>query len=76
MSRKDRIKAKLDLLKLLIVAFLTALFGVVSFTALNYKNFDLLLTVLVLLGTFSLIIALAYFVKDFNRHLDELEKEK
>lgn len=76
MSRADRIKAKLDLLKLLIIAILTALFGVVGFAVTHYKTLDFVLSLMVSLGIIVLLLALVYLGIDFNKKLNELEKEK
>lgn len=76
MSRADRIKAKLDLLKLLIIAILTALFGVVGFAVTHYKTLDFVLSLMVSLGIIVLLSALVYLSINFNKELDKLEKEK
>ncbi len=76
MSRADRIKAKLDLLKLLIIVLLTALFGVVGFAVTHYKTLDFVLSLMVSLGIIVLLLALVYLGIDFNKKLNELEKEK
>lgn len=56
MSKKERIKAKLDLLKVLIVAILTAFFGIISFTAIHYKTLDYVLSICVTVGIVILLL--------------------
>ena len=72
MSRADRIKAKLDLLKLLIIAILTALFGVVGFAVTHYKTLDFVLSFMVWI--IVLLLALVTLGIDFNKELDKKEK--
>lgn len=76
MSKKERIKAKLDLLKVLIVAILTAFFGIISFTAIHYKTLDYVLSICVTAGIVILLLILVYLGIDFNRELNKLEKEE
>ena len=40
MSKKERIKLEIDVLKALMLAFLTALFGIFGFCVLNYSRID------------------------------------
>lgn len=75
MGRADKIKTKLDLLKLLIVTMLTALFGIIGFVAVNYKTLDLTLSIGAILGIIVLSLVLVYLGRDFNKELNKLEKE-
>lgn len=74
MSKKERVKSKIDLLKTFIVACLTALFGVVSFTALSYDIISRDKLYLAIGGIIILIVALAYFLYSYSKELDRLEK--
>lgn len=74
MSKKERVIARIDLLKVLIVAFLGALFAVFGYTALHYKEFDLALGILVGIGAILLIIGISVFIIIYEKKLDELEK--
>ena len=74
MSKKERIKSKIDLLKTFIVACLTALFGVVSFTALSYDIITRAKLILAIGGIVILVVALVYFLYLYNKELDRLEK--
>ncbi len=76
MSKKERIKAKLDLLKVLIVAILTAFFGIISFATIHYKTLDYVLSICVTAGIVILLLILVYLGIDFNRELNKLEKEE
>lgn len=74
MSKKERVKSKIDLLKTFIVACLTALFGVVSFTALYYDTITRAKLCLAIGGIVILLVALAYFLYSYGKELDRLEK--
>lgn len=74
MSKKERVKAKLDLLKVLIIAVLTALFGAVSFIGLNYDNIARDKLIFAFFGVIILLCMLAYFGFHFSKELDRLEK--
>lgn len=76
MSRKEKIKAKIDLFKTLIVTTLTALFGVLGYTVLNYRSFDVIISMAVAVGVLILMFALVFLAKSFSKELDNLEKEK
>lgn len=41
MSQKDRVKTMLDFLKAVIIALLSALFGVFGYAIINYESLDL-----------------------------------
>ncbi|MBS4407599.1 hypothetical protein [Campylobacter vulpis] len=75
MSRKEKIKVELDLFKTLIVTLLTALFGILAFSALNYQNFTLITALSVVLAIFVLIGGLIILAKQFKKQLNNLEKE-
>ena len=76
MSRKEKIKAKIDLFKTLIVTTLTALFGVLSYAVLNYQSFDMIISVAVAMSVLILMFGLIFLAKSFSKELDNLEKEE
>ena len=76
MSRKEKIKAKIDLFKTLIVTTLTALFGVLSYAVLNYQSFDMIISVSIAVGVLILMFGLVFLAKSFSKELDNLEKEE
>lgn len=71
MGKKQRIKIKLDMLKTLIMLFLTALFGVFAYSFAHYKNYDksdaLVLSFCVLLLAFILLILSHSFFKESEK---------
>ena len=52
----------------------TALFGVVSFTALSYDIITRAKLILAIGGIVILVVALVYFLYLYNKELDRLEK--
>ena len=42
MAQKERIKLEIDVLKALILAFLTAIFGIFGYALINYAKIDIL----------------------------------
>lgn len=41
MSRKEELKTMIDLYKALLLSFLTALFGILGYTFINYDDFTI-----------------------------------
>lgn len=74
MSKKESVKAMLDMLKALILACLTALFGVFGYSVINYDNLTWVIGIFVTIGVVILVTLLYIFVKQFFKYLDELEK--
>lgn len=62
------------MLKVLIVAVLTALFGIFGFIGLHYNDFDLILGCSVVVAIIALSVAICFLVLEFNKELDKLEK--
>lgn len=58
MSQKERIKLEIDVLKALILAFLTALFGIFGYCVLNYSNIDWIQALFIALGVVVSFIVL------------------
>lgn len=76
MSKKERIKVMLDMLKAVIIAFLTALFGLFGYAVIHYENLDMIRAIGVAFGAIILIIFLIISIILFFKELDKLEKEQ
>lgn len=76
MSKKEKIKALIDFYKAIIIAFMTALFGVLGYTFINYKDYTIWDTAIIFLCLFGIITALVIFVRLFIGEINKLEKEK
>lgn len=76
MSKKEKIKAMLDFYKSLILALLTALFGVLGYTFINYEKYSLENTYIVIAVVVFLLITIAILIKSFLKEVNKLEKEK
>lgn len=74
MSRKERVKTMLDMLKAIIIAFLTALFGLFGYAVINYEKLDMVRALGVVFGAIVLIAFLILSITLFFKELDELEK--
>lgn len=74
MSKKERVKTMLDFLKAIIIAFLTALFGVFGYAIVNYERLDLVRSLGVGLGAVVLIGCLGVAMVAFFKELNKLEK--
>lgn len=74
MSKKERLQARLDYLKALIIAFLVALFGIFGYTATHYKEIDLVLGVCIAIGIIVLLCGIYVANRAFNKRLDDLEE--
>ncbi|TLD86682.1 MULTISPECIES: hypothetical protein [Helicobacter] len=74
MSRKERVKIMLDMLKAIIIAFLTALFGLFGYAVINYEKLDMVRALGVVFGAIVLIAFLILSIALFFKELDELEK--
>ncbi|MCX2716810.1 hypothetical protein OQH61_03555 [Helicobacter sp. MIT 21-1697] len=55
---------------------MTALFGVLSYTFMHYKDFLMQETIIVIVCVISILSVLFVFVKLFLREINKLEKEK
>ena len=74
MSKKERVKTKLDLLKAFIMTCIAALFGVMSFTAMYYDEISPIKLYLSIGGAVLLILFLVLFLFLFGKEIDKLEK--
>lgn len=68
------LKIKLDLLKSLILAFITALFGIFGYALINYKKLDFVLSLGIIVGLLILILFLIFAILQFFKYLKELER--
>lgn len=74
MSQKERIKLEIDILKALILAFLTAIFGIFSYALINYANINLLQGIGGFIGLIIIFIALYFVVKRIIKNLKQIEE--
>lgn len=74
MSKKDRVKTMLDFLKAVIIALLTALFGVFGYAIINYESLDLVRSIGVGVAVVCLVVFLALCLILFFKELDKLEE--
>lgn len=74
MSKKERIKTEIDVLKALILAFLTAIFGVFGFALMNYQTINLLQGIGIALGVLFLFGVLYVLAKRVIANLVQLEE--
>ncbi|TQR33806.1 hypothetical protein DMB92_02675 [Campylobacter sp. MIT 99-7217] len=74
MSKKERIKLEIDILKALILAFLTAIFGIFGYSVINYQSIDLVKAVAIMLGIMVLCILLYICAKKVLKNLKDIEE--
>ena len=75
MAKKDKLKANLIIFNSLLITFLTALFAVLSFTYIHFKNFQNADFIIIRLALLFLILCLLYIFKNIKECLNRLEKE-
>lgn len=76
MSRKESINSSIDMLKKLIMAIMTALFGIFSYIVINIETITTLQTIGILVGVLGLLISGGIFVKfllKLHKELEEIE---
>ena len=76
MSKKEKVKTMLSFTQALILCLLATLFGIFGYTAVHYKEFDLVLGICVAGGILGLVIALYFVGQYFRKNLNKLEKMK
>ena len=74
MSQKERIKLEIDILKALILAFLTAIFGIFGYTLINYAKIDILQGIGGFVGLIIIFVALYFVVKRIIKNLKQIEE--
>lgn len=73
MSKKERIKLEIDVLKALLIAFLTAIFGIASYCVLNYVKINFIQAIIIILGFIVIFTLLFFFCKRIYKILKEIE---
>lgn len=76
MSKKERVKFSLKLTKSLILAFLTALFGIFAFIVINIDTINGFQIIASVSGIVVITIFFLLLIRYLLRKLDELEKMK
>lgn len=76
MSKKDRVKTKLDLLKSLMLGFMTALFGVGGYTFANRNELIYIDYTVIGIVAIILVVLICWCGFSFKKELDKLEKMK
>lgn len=74
MSQKERIKLEIDVLKALMLAFLTAIFGIFGYCAINYNHIDWIQALFIALGVIVSFIVLYVLSKRIYKILKEIEE--
>ena len=74
MSQKERIKLEIDVLKALMLAFLTAIFGIFGYSVLNYNRIDWIQGVFIALGVVFSCVLLYIFSKRIYKILKQIEE--
>ncbi|ANE34139.1 putative membrane protein [Campylobacter hyointestinalis subsp. lawsonii CCUG 27631] len=74
MSNKERIKLEIDVLKALLLAFLTAIFGVFGYSVINYQKIDILQGISIIAGLFILFLIVYFIAKRTIRNLNKIEE--
>ncbi len=75
MSRKERNKIILDFIKALVIALLSAIFGIFGFLVINLSSVELMQVVFALIGAFVVILAIVLIIKYAFVLLKEIEKD-
>ena len=74
MSRKERVKVRLDYLKTLIFTCIAGVFGIVGYVAVNFGNIGFWLGIAIFIGFILLVLTIFFANRAFNKKLDELER--
>ncbi|CCM12339.1 hypothetical protein BN341_8200 [Helicobacter heilmannii ASB1.4] len=73
MGTKERLKLEFDLLKLLIVVFVSAILSSVAYGFIHYDKLSLLRLMLVACGVFVLALILSFLLKKAFACLNQIE---
>lgn len=76
MSKKDELKAMIDLYKALLLSFLTALFGILGYTFIHYDSFTMPKIIIVCVVAIILFICVIASLILFLRIVKKIGKEK
>ncbi|BEG58243.1 hypothetical protein NHP21005_19310 (plasmid) [Helicobacter sp. NHP21005] len=74
LSRKERLKLEIDVLKVLIVALLTAIFGTFGFVTINYLKVNLVQGIVISTGLVILFSILVILFRRLFADLNEIEE--
>lgn len=74
MAQKERIKLEIDVLKALMLAFLTAIFGIFGYCVLNYSRIDWIQAIFIALGITTSFIVLYALTKRIYKILKQIEE--
>lgn len=72
MGKKDEVKAKISFFQTIIAIIISTLFAIFGYTAIHYKEFDLILIVSTILASLFLMIMLGVFVRFFIKYVKKL----
>lgn len=72
MSKKDEIIAILDGIKTLIVTFLSALFGVLGYSVINYDKLVTFQAIVIAIATISLLLIVSILLKIYIKKAKQL----
>ena len=72
MGKKDEIKAKISFFQTIIAIIISTLFAIFGYTAIHYKEFDLILIISTILASLFLMIMLGIFVRFFLKYVKKL----
>lgn len=72
MSRKEEILAILDGIKTLVVAFLSALFGVLGYSVINYEKLATAQAIVIALATVFLLVIVSILLRVYMKKARQL----
>lgn len=75
MSRKEKIKAGIDILKSVILALMASIFGMFSFIVINIKTITILQVILTLFGLLIVTLVFIFLIKILFKLLNDLGDE-
>lgn len=73
MSRKERVKTTIDILKAVILALMTALFGIFGYIVVHLYSLKLMQVLIIVCGVVILAVFFYLAIKYLKKLLDELE---
>lgn len=73
MSRKERVKTTIDIVKAIILALMTALFGIFGYIVVHLYSLKLMQVLMIVGGVVILAIFFYLAIKYLKKLLDELE---
>lgn len=75
MGKKDKIQAKIDIIKALLLSFMAALFGIFGYVVTQNEQLTAFRIVCVVIGVLFLVAAILLCGRTLKTELDKLEKE-